>query len=407
MTTITKGNRTHIAIIGRRNSGKSTLINTLSGQDTALVSPIAGTTTDPVRHAIELDTLGPCMLFDTAGFDDEGELGRERVKRTAKVLEQADLAVLVIAHDLPAADRLEPETAWINKLQEHNIPFVTLLNTGPGTDASAAEGLCQRLTRMLPSEPAAVDVRDQQVRSLLIRLLTPLHTKDNLRNGLLDGWIRPGDLVVLVMPQDKSAPQGRLILPQSQTIRTLIASGGIAVSVSPEQLPAALEQLKQVPDLIIADSQVLSQVRKLRPSATRLTTFSILFAAQKGDIHAFVEGSKAIDHLRSQDRILIAESCSHAPLEEDIGRVRIPALLRSRVGEELSVDICSGTDFPADLTPYALIIQCGSCMQNRAFVMNRLRLAAEQGVPMTNYGVAIARLSGILDQIDYLPPYLT
>ncbi len=421
--TVTKGARTHIAIVGRRNSGKSTLINTLTGQQTALVSPVPGTTTDPVRHAIELDALGPCMLIDTAGFDDEGDLGAQRVARTARMMEQTDLAILVLSPALEPDDQLKPEREWLDRLNERDIPFLVLINTGliadrqvvddprssdffAGADSSAVKNLVDKLASAKFPPALPTDVRDPKVRGLLIEHLLPLRRQAPLQDDLLDGWIRRGDLVLLVMPQDKSAPQGRLILPQSQTIRALVAGGCVTLSVSPEQLPVALESLTRPPDLIIVDSQVLAQIRPLCPPQSRLTTFSILFAAQKGDIRVFAEGSRAIASLRPDDRVLIAESCSHAPKEEDIGRVKIPAMLRKLAGETLEVDVYTGVDFPADLSAYALIIQCGSCMQNRAFVLNRLRLAKEQQVPMTNYGVAIAYLSGILDQVDYLPPYL-
>lgn len=403
--TLTKGNRTHITVFGRRNSGKSTLINTLTGRQTSLTSPVPGTTTDPVQQATELGDLGPCLLIDTAGLDDEGTLGLQRVKRSIQMVEQTDLAILLLRPALAASDNFGLEREWFQNLVEREIPTLVICNavTGETTELPDLNLPGDDWPRPVP----CLDIRDKANTDTLIALLLSLQEKrsgTSIQADLLDGWVSEGDLIILVMPQDQSAPQGRLILPQSQTLRSLLGKSGIALCLQPEQLEAGLALLQKQPDLMIVDSQVLAKVRPLCPAGTILTTFSILQAAQKGNIQAFVEGSEAIDTLQPGARILIAESCAHAPKEEDIGRVKIPALLRKKIGGEVTVDIYSGTDFPDDLTPYNLIIQCGSCVQNKAFVLNRQRRAAAQGIPMTNYGIAIAKLSGILNQVDYLPP---
>lgn len=447
----TRGQRLHITILGRRNSGKSTLINTLTGQDTALVSPVAGTTTDPVRHAIELDKLGPCVLIDTAGFDDKDFLGRERVRRTDKELGHTDIAILVIDPSIPETpDRFLDEVEWKKRLDDQNTPTVLLINSGltarkqakktrqrgnvqgesdhallsGGSSQALASGASIHTPAPAPGHhpmPGSLeslrqrgfsaviegDTASPEIKWTLIQVLDRLKPERDLQKQLLDGWVKAGDRVVLVMPQDKSAPQGRLILPQSQTIRELMSRQAIAVCCPPEQLAATLASLSSPPELIITDSQVLKEVRPLCPSQTVLTTFSILFAALKGDILYFAESAAAIAKLGPESRILIAEACSHAPKEEDIGRVKIPALLRKRIGEGLAVDVFAGADFPSDISRYDLIIQCGSCMRNRAFVLNRVRRAQAEGVPMTNYGVAIAWLTGILDEVSVEPPKAT
>lgn len=396
---ITRGNRLHIAIIGRRNSGKSTLINCLAGQTVAIVSDHPGTTTDPVRHAVEWGPLGPCLLIDTAGFDDTGEVGLQRIGRTRQALQEADAAVFLLP---PSPDDLRTEREWAACLRDQDTPFVSIINTG--SRKSVPAGWITELAKQGFPDVRLLDARNPQSREQLAGAIAALAPAERLGERLLDGWIREDQLVLLIMPQDKGAPQGRLILPQSQVIRELMARRITTVCTTPEGLPASLLCLSRPPDLIIADSQVLKAVQPFCPPNAVLTSFSILFAAQKGDVRTFAAGTRQIARLGPDSRVLIAETCSHAPAEEDIGRVKIPALLRQRFGETLRCTVCSGSDFPPDLAQYDLIIQCGSCMRNRSFVLNRIRAARRAGIPITNYGMALAFLTGLLDCVALEPP---
>ncbi len=436
-----RGDRIHIAIYGRRNSGKSSLINALTGQKIALVSEVAGTTADPVYKPIELRGLGACALIDTAGFDDEGELGALRVQKTRETLDRADLALLVLSADVlsdiaaPAAppsaetagkteappfkkaaaspegagtSHLRPtgtspadftlERAWLGELRAHKIP--TLVVTGK-SDLPEGRAFQERAQQALglSAPPLAVSAATGEgidaLREALVRLLPEDFAPESLTGAL----VSPGDTVLLVMPQDAEAPKGRLILPQVQTIRDLLDNRCTPVCTTPEGMPRALAALAAPPALVITDSQAFAAVRALCPPESRLTSFSILLAAFKGDLPAFVEGARAVDALTGRSRVLIAEACTHAPLSEDIGRVKIPALLRKRYGDTLQVDIVSGVDFPEDLRPYDLIIHCGGCMFNRRYVLSRVQRARACGVPITNYGVLLAKLTGILDEV--------
>ena len=340
--------RLHIAFFGPANSGKSTLVNALCGQEVSLVSPHPGTTTDPVRKTVELPGLGPCVLIDTAGLDDASLLGPERRRRTLAVIDETDIAVVLgsaIPEDLTAA----------------GIPIIEY------TRGESVESLLERLQKAAPQEEE--------------RFLT-----GNL--------VKAGDCILLVMPQDSEAPKGRLILPQVQVLRELLDRGCNALCCTPASLPQALEHH---PDLVVTDSQVFGLVNQALPDHVPLTSFSVLLAGAKGDIRTFVEGAKAIDALRPGDRVLIAEACTHVPDTEDIGRVKIPALLRKKA--DIEVDIAAGNDFPEDLSPYSLIIHCGGCVATRTLVQSRIKKALRAGVPITNYGIAIAKLQGILERI--------
>lgn len=381
--------RLHIALYGRRNAGKSSLINALTGQQVALVSPVAGTTADPVKKAMELHPIGPVLFIDTAGYDDEGELGQLRVEATRDTLTRADVALLVIAGE-PSQEDLQ----WAQQLKEQNTPFVVAQTKG---DLAAPAQLPPDLAERAVAVSAATGEGIEALRAAL----TALVPEDFGRQDLTRGLCSAGDVVLLVMPQDIQAPKGRLILPQVRTIRHLLDLKCTVVSTTNHGLDGALAALSAPPKLIITDSQCFPLVAAKKPEQSLLTSFSILMAADKGDIDAFAQGAKAIGTLTQHSRVLIAEGCTHAPLEEDIGRVKIPRLLRRRVGQGLQVDVVAGNDFPHDLTGYDLVIHCGGCMFNRAYVLSRLAQAQGQGVPMTNYGVAIAYLTGILNQVSW------
>lgn len=381
--------RLHIALYGRRNAGKSSLINALTGQQVALVSPVAGTTADPVKKAMELHPIGPVLFIDTAGYDDEGELGQLRVEATRDTLQRADVALLVIAGE-PSQEDL----GWAQQLREKNTPFLVVQTKG---DLAAPAQLPPDLAQRAVAVSAATGEGIEALRAAL----TALVPEDFGRQDLTRGLCSAGDVVLLVMPQDIQAPKGRLILPQVRTIRHLLDLKCTVVSTTNHGLDGALAALSAPPKLIITDSQCFPLVAAKKPEQSLLTSFSILMAAEKGDIDAFAQGAKAIGTLTQHSRVLIAEGCTHAPLEEDIGRVKIPRLLRRRVGQGLQVDVVAGNDFPHDLTGYDLVIHCGGCMFNRAYVLSRLAQAQRQGVPMTNYGVAIAYLTGILEQVSW------
>lgn len=363
--------RLHIAFFGPTNSGKSTLVNAICGQEVSLVSPIPGTTTDPVRKTIELPGLGPCVLIDTAGLDDTGLLGAERQRRTHAVLDETDIAVV-----LP----MPPNGGH----REHKA----------GENASVVPDIGTLLARA--DIPVVYYTRGESVDSLLRRIAAARPAEEE--RFLTGDLVQVGDIVLLVMPQDSEAPKGRIILPQVQVIRELLDRGCNPLCCTPDSLLQALASLKDLPALTITDSQVFGFVNSHLPAACPLTSFSILLAAAKGDVAAFVEGARAIDRLTTHSRVLIAEACTHVPDTEDIGRVKIPAMLRKRAAD-LRIDIAAGNDFPEDLSPYDLIIHCGACVAGRQVVRARTRKALLSGVPITNYGIALAYLQGILDRV--------
>ena len=396
-------NRLHIALFGKRNSGKSSLINALTGQDTALVSDTPGTTTDPVQKAMEIHGIGPCLFIDTPGFDDEGELGNRRIERTWKAVEKTDIALLLCAGGGSAEETGEPdfteELHWLEQLKAKNIPTILLINKADIRKNTAS--LAIRIKETFGSQPIPVSAKEKTGVELIRQAILEKLPEDFDHQSITGSLVTEGDLVLLVMPQDIQAPKGRLILPQVQTMRELLDKKCLIMSCTTDKLQETLQALSRPPKLIITDSQVFKTVYEQKPEESRLTSFSVLFAGYKGDIRYYVKSASAIGSLTESSRVLIAEACTHAPLSEDIGRVKLPHLLRKRIGEKLSIDIVAGTDFPQDLTPYSLVIHCGACMFNRKYVLSRIERARLQNVPMTNYGVAIAFLNGILSQIEY------
>lgn len=387
-------NRLHIGVFGKTNSGKSSFINAFTGQNVSIVSEISGTTTDPIYKPMEINSLGACVIIDTAGFDDNTALGDMRMEKTKLAVEKTELAVILLTDE-----NVEDEIVWYEMFKERKIPVLFLISkadTKTQNDINVISSAIQERTKETPLVISAITKEGlPQVKDALARRLPENYGNLEITGNL----VTKEDLVLLVMPQDIQAPKGRLILPQVQTIRELLDKKCMVMSVTSDCMEQALQALKQPPKLIITDSQIFGFVYEHKPKESMLTSFSVLFAAYKGDLSYYLEGAKAIDSLTEQSRILIAECCTHAPLTEDIGRVKIPNMLRKRFGAGLTVDIVSGTDYPEDLTSYDLIIQCGACMFNRQYVLSRIDRAKKQCVPMTNYGVTIAHITGILDKI--------
>jgi [FeFe] hydrogenase H-cluster maturation GTPase HydF len=387
-------NRLHIALFGRRNSGKSSLINALTGQDTALVSDIPGTTTDPVSKPMELYGIGPCVIIDTPGFDDEGTLGEMRIERTLKAIERTDIALLFCEED-----DLCIESKWKQQLKAKNIPVIPIINKAD--IRKDITNISDSIEKEFGQKPIVVSAKNKQgMEEIRLGILEKL-PQDFEQPSITGDLVSENDLVLLVMPQDIQAPKGRLILPQVQTMRELLDKKCLIMSCTTDKLTQTLQALAYPPKLIITDSQVFKTVYEQKPAESLLTSFSVLMAGYKGDIRQFIEGASAIDRLTESSCVLIAEACAHAPMTEDIGRVKIPRLLRKKIGDGLHIDMVSGSDFPKDLSGYDLIIHCGACMFNRKHVMNRLESASSQQVPMTNYGITLAHLMGILDKIVY------
>jgi len=385
--------RLHIAVFGRRNAGKSSLINALCGQDIALVSSSPGTTTDPVSKAMEISPLGACVLIDTAGFDDVGELGEKRVLKTRQTLDKTDIAIILCRDGAGKAEK-----DWAEELRARKIPFIAAVSQTdrqPNPDA-----LAEQLRESLKCEVVCTSSRSGEGIAELKSELVSLIPEDFGTRSIVGHLVKEGDTVLLVMPQDIQAPKGRLILPQVQTIRDLLDNKCVVISSTLDRMDAALAALAAPPELIITDSQVFPAVYAKKPQGSLLTSFSVLFARYKGDIRAFAEGAAAIDALREESRVLIAEACAHDPKDGDLGRQKIPALLRKKVGSALKIDVVSGANFNRDLSGYSLIIHCGACMFNRKLVLARIDAAKAAGVPITNYGIAIAKLTGILDKIE-------
>ena len=391
-----KGNRLHIALLGRTNVGKSSLLNLMLGQDIAITSPVAGTTTDIVEKAMELLPLGPVLFLDTAGLDDISELSGARLKKTAKVFDRTDVIILVT----------EPDT-WTNyeesvlkKSKTRKIPMLVVINKidlhKPSSDH--LKFLQSKSERILTVSCNDETKRQNYLEALKLQLLEVAPADFVGTPSLIGDLLPPGSLAVLVVPIDLQAPKGRLILPQVQTIRDALDNDAMTLVVKERELVAALVNLKNPPVIVVTDSQAILKVTADVPKNIPVTTFSILFARQKSDLSVMARGAAFIDRLQPGDRVLIAEACSHHALEDDIGRIKIPRWLRQYVGGDLQIDISSGRDYPDDFKKYKLILHCGGCMINRREMLNRLRKAQDAGVPVTNYGVAISFLQGVISR---------
>lgn len=385
-----KANRLHIAIFGRRNAGKSSLINALTNQNIALVSEVPGTTTDPVFKAMEILPIGPCMIIDTAGIDDEGLLGELRVKKTREVLNQTDLAILVID---PTVGITDFEKDLKHQISQKKIPIVGVVNKA---DLKTYDIKQMEKEIGLPLVEVS-SVTGQGIANLKERIIQAAPF-DFEEPHILGDLINPGDICVLVVPIDSAAPKGRLILPQVQAIRDLLDHNAIALVVKETELKEALSKLKDKPRLVVTDSQAFGKVAQDTPEDVPLTSFSILFARYKGDLPELVRGVRAIKKLKPGDRVLISEACTHHRQEDDIGTVKIPRLLRQYVGGDLDFHWSSGTGYPENLEQFKLIIHCGACMINRRQMLYRIEQAREKGVPIVNYGVFLAYMNGILER---------
>lgn len=391
---VSSANRLHIGIFGRMNSGKSSLVNTLTSQSISIVSSTPGTTTDVVTKNIEIHDLGPCVLLDTAGFDDKSKLGKDRIHATNKALEKSDIAILLFYET-----DTSKEEFFLQSIKQKNIPVIGVLSHSDEFTSEEREERISSLENKLDIPFIAVSSKNGWGYPTLRDTLIKVSKGKEPKTRMTDGLINDGDSVLLVMPQDKEAPVGRLIQPQVMMIRELLDKHCVVTSVATDEVEQALSNMKEYPSFIIVDSQVFKEVYPLVPKGVKLTSFSILMAGLKGDINYLSDSAKAIENLTEDSKVLIAECCSHAPVEEDIGRVKIPNLLRKKVGKNLKIDVKAGTDFPLDASDYDLIIQCGGCMFNRRYIMNRINHAKYANVPMTNYGIAIAYLNGILDKV--------
>jgi len=380
-----KSNRLHIGFFGKTNVGKSSLINKITGQDVSIVSEIAGTTTDVVEKSMELLPIGPVTFLDTAGLDDKTELGKKRVEKTLKILDRTDIAVIVCEPD--NFDHYEKEL--ISKLDKLNIPYIVIVNK---TDIN--DKRLDNIENVLYISAKNDNDITFKFKNELIKLLP-----DDFVNSpkIVGDLVSEKSTVILVIPIDKEAPKGRLILPQVQTLRDLLDSDCLVYTVKDSELDQALNNLKKPPALVITDSQAFKKVSEIVPKNIPLTSFSILFARLKGDLNEFIKGAKAVDNLQDGDKVLILESCTHHAIEDDIGKVKIPNLLRKKTGKDLIFEHFSGHDFP-EIKDYKLIIHCGACMTNRREVLSRILKANAQNVPITNYGIVISYCLGIIDR---------
>ena len=390
--------RIHIGIFGKRNAGKSSIINALTGQDLSIVSDIKGTTTDPVLKAMELLPLGAVVMIDTPGIDDEGELGALRVRKAHQMLNKTDIAVLVVDG---TAGMTREDDDILDTIQAKSIPCIVVLNKAdliPNPELPAAlAAIKQRLTKYaLPVIQASAASR-LNIQELKERIASLVPAEDT-RLRIVGDLLKPSDLAVLVVPIDKAAPKGRLILPQQQTIRDILEAGAVSVVTRDAELRETLASLGKRPALVITDSQAFEQVANIVPEDIPLTSFSILFARYKGSLHSVVDGARTLDLLENGDTILISEGCTHHRQCEDIGTVKLPNWIRKHTGKELNFEFTSGTEFPLDLQKYRLIIHCGGCTLNEREMRYRQKCAEDAAVPMTNYGTAIAYMKGILER---------
>lgn len=397
---VVKAQRLFIGIFGNTNSGKSSLMNMLTGQSVSIVSEVVGTTTDSVQKSMELSGIGPAVFVDTAGFDDESELGKKRIAKTWDALAKCDIVLAVIStEELAKTDSVEKliNAQGFAKLQQSKKPLIWVI-TKSDNETKAMQAAKAALAETEPfksNPPVFVDSVSGKNKDLLFKTIKEKVPQDFFEASLTENFCKPGENVLLVMPQDSQAPKGRLILPQVQTIRDLLDRKVCIHCCTQETFLQTIAALKNPPDLIITDSQLFPFIHKNKPAASRLTSFSIIMAAHKGDIELFMQGANAIQKLTDKSRVLIAEACTHVPATEDIGTVKIPAMLK-KIAPNLQIDFVRGTDFPQtteELQKYDLIIHCGACMFNRAYVLERQHNAEQAGVPMTNYGVAMLQLS--------------
>jgi len=385
-------NRIHIGFFGLRNAGKSSLVNAVTGQEAALVSEIKGTTTDPVLKAMELLPLGPVLIIDTPGIDDEGALGEQRVRRARKMLNKTDMAVFVADASIAPNGILSPvEQEFVNLFKEKNIPYIIVWNKADVVKIeNKEEGDSPRSLSLSAKTGFNIDLLKEKIAALA--------AADEAKTPLVGGLVKPLDFVLLVIPIDKAAPKGRLILPQQQTIRGILEAGAVAVTVRDFELKEVLEKMKKKPDLVITDSQAFAKVSAEVPRDIPLTSFSILFARYKGFLETSIRAVTALEALQDGDKILVCEGCSHHRQCDDIGTVKIPRWIRSHTKKEPGFDFFSGSDFPEDLSSYKLVIHCGGCMLNDREMQYRSRCAEDQKIPFTNYGITIAYIEGILDR---------
>ncbi len=391
MNSTPQANRTHITVLGRRNVGKSALVNAITRQEISLVSDVLGTTTDPVLKSIEIHPIGACVIVDTAGFDDIGALGEKRVDRTREMLKKTDVAVLCLNGDIT-----EFEKNFADELKALNIPTLFVITKCDEKDDAK---LFDEIKRVFSKEALFVSAKTKKNIEEISKAIASLLPNTEDLYGIVGKYVTAKDTVMLVMPQDIQAPVGRLILPQVQTIRDLLDRKCITICVTKDNFLDGLNQLKEPPKLIITDSQIFDFVYENMPKESKLTSFSVLFAIYKGDIDTFKKGALALDALKESDKVLIAEACTHNPQDGDIGRIKIPKMLRKKFGENLRIDFATGKDFPRDLSEYSLVIHCGACMFTKRYVMGRVMQANSEEVPMTNYGICIAKLTGILDKV--------
>ncbi|MGC7871271.1 [FeFe] hydrogenase H-cluster maturation GTPase HydF [Desulfosporosinus sp. SYSU MS00001] len=390
-----RGVRVHLALFGKRNAGKSSVINALTGQETAIVSEVKGTTTDPVFKAIEILPIGPCVIIDTAGFDDVGELGELRIKKTLEVLDKTDVALLIIDINLGISD---DDNIILKTLSDKKKPVIVVLNKMDTLDKSEAGKKAAQLQETLNTPVVALSALTKQgIKDLKSAIISVIPENEDTFK-IVGDLINPGDFVVLVTPIDKAAPKGRLILPQQQTIRDVLESDAMAIVTKEYELRETLSNLAKKPKLVITDSQVFLKVAADTPKDILMTSFSILFARQKGDLTEFIRGAKAIDRLQNGDKVLIAEGCTHHRQSDDIGSVKIPRWIRQRTGKQLEFEFTSGVTFTEDVKKYALIVHCGACMMNRTGMLSRIASAKALGVPIVNYGILIAYVQGLMSR---------
>ena len=387
--------RTHIGIFGPRNAGKSSLINMLTSQEVSIVSSVAGTTTDPVSKPIEINGLGACVFIDTAGYDDYGMLGEMRVTKTKEVLKRCDIAIFLIPNTIfEEKDKLQEATKWFTLIKERSKAVLAVNHFAETTHEI---GDVKKLFGV--NEYIDINIANNEGREEVLKAIGFVQSQYQQDLSIVTHLVKPNDMVMLVMPQDIQAPKGRLILPQVQTIRELLDYGCTTICTTTAKFEQTLNGLKDAPALIVTDSQDFKTVYELKPKESRLTSFSVLFARWKGDIDEFIRGAEALATLNANSRVLIAEACSHAPLAEDIGREKIPALIRKKIDANIKFDTVSGNDWNVDLSQYDLIIHCGACMFSRTQMLNRVKDAQQNKTKITNYGITIAYLNNIIDKI--------